>query len=215
VTRHPVFISWSGETSKKVAVSEFLSDLFAQVQTFMSDQDIPKGTRWNPEITSKLAEVHFGVVCLTPHNIPAPWLLFESGAISNLPGARLFTLLHGLSYHQIPYPLAMFNHATTERDEVRKVVCSLNTALAEDGLAASRLTKAFRRWWPELAGTLSKLAPAAEIKAAPHSYERENHRLLTEMVTMVRDAVRTSESGRLDFGHPEDIAELRGYVRTI
>jgi hypothetical protein len=48
----------------------------------MSAEDIDTGTRWDSEVTNQLAETRCGIICLTKENQQAPWLLFETGALS-------------------------------------------------------------------------------------------------------------------------------------
>jgi hypothetical protein len=48
----------------------------------MSEHDIDKGTRGLPAIAQQLEETQFGLICLTPESMNAPWLLFEAGALS-------------------------------------------------------------------------------------------------------------------------------------
>jgi hypothetical protein len=79
-----VFISWSGERSRAVAEAlwEWLPNVIQTVNPWVSLADIEKGARWSTEIASQLETCCVGLICLTPENLSAPWLLFEAGAIS-------------------------------------------------------------------------------------------------------------------------------------
>jgi len=79
-----VFISWSGDRSKALAsaLKELLPDAVQGVVAWMSDRDINAGSRWVEELNKKLDNTNFGVLCLTPENLGAPWLLFEAGSLS-------------------------------------------------------------------------------------------------------------------------------------
>jgi hypothetical protein len=48
----------------------------------MSSEDIEAGTRWGSHVTTELSVTRFGIICLTPENQTAPWLLFEAGALA-------------------------------------------------------------------------------------------------------------------------------------
>lgn len=48
----------------------------------MSATDIDKGTRWREEVGTALDTMKAGIICLTPENLSAEWLLFEAGALS-------------------------------------------------------------------------------------------------------------------------------------
>src|SRR5262245_19790474 len=79
-----VFISWSGDISKAVAsaLRDWLPKVIQHVKPWMSEQDIPKGTRWLGYISEQLKEVKTGIICLTPDNQQNPWILFEAGALA-------------------------------------------------------------------------------------------------------------------------------------
>jgi hypothetical protein len=47
----------------------------------MSAEEIGKGERWSINLAKELESSNFGLVCLTPENVNAPWLHFEAGAI--------------------------------------------------------------------------------------------------------------------------------------
>lgn len=65
-----VFISWSGDTSRQVAeaLRDWLPDVIQQLEPFLSSKDIASGLKWQDEISSKLDETTFGVICLTKDN---------------------------------------------------------------------------------------------------------------------------------------------------
>ena len=79
-----VFISWSGELSRSMAraLAEWLEDVLPQVDTWMSDEEIPSGARWNDVLANALDEMNFGILCVTGANHKAPWLMFEAGALA-------------------------------------------------------------------------------------------------------------------------------------
>jgi hypothetical protein len=79
-----VFISWSGERSKRIAEAfrDLLGDILQNVESWLSFEDIQKGARWNSEIAVQLKDSNLGLVCLTPEAQESPWLLFEAGALS-------------------------------------------------------------------------------------------------------------------------------------
>jgi hypothetical protein len=81
---HNVFISWSGDRSKHVALAlrDWLPMVLQAAKAFMSATDIVKGSRGLVELAGTLEVVKVGIICLTPENLSAPWLLFESGALS-------------------------------------------------------------------------------------------------------------------------------------
>ncbi|KUK96253.1 MAG: TIR domain-containing protein [Methanothrix sp.] len=79
-----VFISWSGSRGREVAMALqwWLPHVISNMDPIISEHDIKKGTLWRSELADLLKDTRFGLVCLTPENQNAPWILFESGALS-------------------------------------------------------------------------------------------------------------------------------------
>jgi hypothetical protein len=95
-----VFISWSGELSKKLAeeVRMWLPGVLQFVKPYFTPNDIEKGTRWSTEIASELESSNAGIICLTKDNINKPWILFEAGALSkNFGKTNVCTILFNVS----------------------------------------------------------------------------------------------------------------------
>ena len=91
-----VFLSWSGDRSKAVAESlhKLLPMFIHAAKPWFSSEDIGKGSPWLLQLTSELATHSVAIVCLTPENLSAPWLLFEAGALSKaLPSTAVCPLL--------------------------------------------------------------------------------------------------------------------------
>ena len=66
-----VFISWSGDTSFKVAevLKEWLPCIIQDVEPYFSSADIDKGARWSSDIAKELEAADFGILCVTKDNI--------------------------------------------------------------------------------------------------------------------------------------------------
>jgi hypothetical protein len=127
-----VFISWSGERSKLLAVAlrEWLRPILQSVEVWMSEADIDAGDRWGQEVARELSSCNFGIICVTPENLGAPWLLFESGALAkSLEGSKVIPLLFELELRDISGPLAQFQAKKFDRNGLSEVANSINKTL--------------------------------------------------------------------------------------
>jgi hypothetical protein len=155
-----IFVSWSGEFSHRLAsaIRQWLPKVLPTIDVFLSSEDIRKGSRWFNDIEAELEASDFGILCLTPDNVDAPWLLFEAGALSKKTGiARVCPLLLGLRPDHLQDPLRRFNAATTEKDDVLRLVRSANAAHGEQRIAADKLDEAFALHWNQLDSVVSEL----------------------------------------------------------
>jgi|SRR5947209_13036293 len=152
-----VFISWSGDRSKKIAEAlyHWLPTIIQPLKPWMSEHDIDKGTRGLPAISQQLEETQFGIICLTPENLNAPWLLFEAGALSKSQDqARVWTFIYQLEHIDIRGPLAQFQHTRAEREDISNLLRAINIAQGTPLISEQQLEVAFNRGWQELEQSL-------------------------------------------------------------
>ena len=112
-----VFISWSGERSRALAevLRRWLPAVIQVVKPYYSPDDTVKGARWSTEIAKELESSRVGLICVTPENLDAPWLLFEAGALSKLGKSRVCPILFGVDPIDIKGPLVQFQAAKFEK----------------------------------------------------------------------------------------------------
>ncbi|MCK9362122.1 MAG: TIR domain-containing protein [Syntrophales bacterium] len=124
-----IFISWSGERSLKVATAlrDWLPLVMQSVAPWFSPEDIDKGARWMAELSKKLEKLKMGIICVTPENMLAPWLLFEAGALSKvLDTSFVCPFLFALEPADLQGPLAQFQATRATKDEVRKLLGTIS-----------------------------------------------------------------------------------------
>ena len=187
-----VFISWSGRRSEAVAraLRDWIPLVLQSVTPWIS-RDIEKGSRWDDVIAERLEQSNFGIVCLTPENLDAEWLLFEAGALSKKAReARVCTYLYGLAESDVAGPLARFQHTRAERSDTRQLMDTLNRALGSAALDAERFRQTFDHWWPRLEEKLAAITPLAPdaVRKARSSDEK-----LDEIIVEVRNLRRAAE----------------------
>jgi len=195
-----LFLSWSGHRSK--AVAEFLRDwlptVIQAVQPWMSESDIDKGTRWGPEIAAQLQEAKVGIVCLTADNLNAPWLLFETGALSKtLEKTFVCPYLLDIEPTDLTGPFAQFTATKAQKDDTKKLLGTINKAMGDHALEGKILDKQFEKWWPDLDERLRKI-PVTVEESQPKRGERE---MLEELLLLVRALTEGLEEmpRRIDF----------------
>jgi len=157
-----VFISWSGERSQWVAnaLYEWLKDVFIDcpLNLFVSNKDIRGGTDWHPELIERLRESRFGILCLTPENRTAPWLLFESGALVALhPTGLVVPYLFGMSGAQLSSPLSHKQARAADHDGTLALVSDINTAIGEGNIRPNLILGQFKLKWPALQQKLNEI----------------------------------------------------------
>ena len=149
-----IFLSWSGERSKQMAefLKVWLKEVIQAVDPWMS-RDIEKGVRWSPKISDELEKSKIGIICLTRENLDENWILFEAGALSKTKDAHVCTFLLDLNPTDVERPLGEFQHTKFEKQDVRKLMGTINEAVNEADEAAldeKLLDKSFNRCWPDL-----------------------------------------------------------------
>jgi TIR domain-containing protein len=161
-----VFHSWSGNRSQAVARAprEWLPSVLQAIEPWMSSADVEVGTRWSSELALRVQESRFGIICLTPENLDAPWVLFEAGALSkSLERAYVVPFLLGVKPSDLRGPLVQFQVVTATKEDIHKLILALNHALGEMSLDDCRLQQSFEVWWPwleqQLATLLRETAP--------------------------------------------------------
>lgn len=164
-----LFLSWSTEESHLLAqaLADWVPSVVQSIEPFLSSEDIQKGALWFTELGNELEATDFGILCLTPYNREAPWILFEAGALSKkLSTTRVVPLLVEVSPADIKPPLSHFNLAQANEGEIKKIVQTLNANLGEARLSEARLGSAFTKWWPDLEKKLEEVHAALQARAA-------------------------------------------------
>lgn len=126
-----IFISWSGDYSREVAekLSVWIPSVIQSVETFYSPVDIGKGENWSNRLSQELAECTFGIVCLTPENVSAPWIHFEAGALAKSMESRLSSIMFGITPSDIKGPLSRFQNTRFDQPDFYKLIQTLTARL--------------------------------------------------------------------------------------
>jgi hypothetical protein len=192
-----VFISWSGEQSKHIALAlrEWLPRIIQAIDPYMSDVDNEAGDLWNEVITSELESTNFGILCLTPTNLKSEWIHFEAGAISKAVAdkARVIPLRYNLRTTDVAQPLGRFHSKPLDRNGILDTLKTMNDALPpgpgrpED----ADLIELFDIVWPKLEARL-QMVPSSD-----ETYHRDQRELIEEILGLVRGMTWDDSDGNL------------------
>lgn len=204
-----VFISWSGRVSHKLAIElrDWLPSVIQSIEPYVSSEDIDKGARWATDIAGALDQSAFGILCVTRDNMEAPWLNFEAGALSkSIDKGNVCPFLFGVERSEVQGPLLQFQSTICEKEDVLKLVKSLNLSCQAEGIGIDekRLEDTFDIWWPRLQEKLDDIS--SEQKPGNPTVVIVDDE---EMVTMSLGALFVLETGIdvLTFNSPIEALE--------
>lgn len=184
-----VFISWSGTHSREVAeaLRKWLPDVIQSVEPWMSASDIEAGARWGQDIQSELNKSKFGILCITPENQFAPWMLFEAGALAKtIDDTFVCPYLFDLGPSALDAgPLTQFQSKQATKEGTYELVRSVNRAAKDEGLSADQLDRAFGRWWPDLESILGQVPVQV-----PQGPRRSANEMIEEILVLTREIRR-------------------------
>lgn len=183
-----VFLGWSGDRSYKTAETFYawLPKVIQAVEPFISS-GIPKGKRWGASLAGELEETKVGILCLTRDNLNSPWILFEAGALSKTKDAYVCTFLLDIGTADVEEPLASFQHTTFKKEDIQKLLETINKAVKDSGgpaLSESNLNEIFETFWPKLEEKLSEFLKGDSTVREPLRGDRE---LLEEILNILRE----------------------------
>jgi hypothetical protein len=179
-----VFLSWSGERSKLLAIAlrEWLPLVLHYAEPWLSQRDISAGDRWATELGKELEGSNFGIICLTKENLSASWILFEAGALSKMLSiSSVCPYLLDVEFSDISGPLAQFQAKKIDRESTLELIQAIN-GRAINPIDSGRLLELFELLWPAFKQRIEKI-PLAQGKSEPLRSPQE---ILEELVVLVR-----------------------------
>jgi hypothetical protein len=168
------------------------------------------------ELSGELEKESFGVVCLTPSNLHAPWILFEAGALSKSVGdSQVAPFLVGVKPSELPAPLTQFNAVLAEKEDFKRLVKSINDRNSADPVSHETIERSVDACWPEIDTELKKAIEnqPKEAKREVNARELEIERfdaILQELLVLNRAQSKSLST-------PEDIlppSYLESLLRT-
>lgn len=163
-----VFISWSGDYSREVAekLRVWIPSVIQSVEPFFSPDDIGKGENWDNVLSRELGDCNFGIICLTPENVTAPWIHFEAGALAKALKSRLSSVMFGINPSDVKGPLSRFQNTKFEREDFFKLLQSINGE-SDHPLKPEILSNSFDALWERLDKEIKPIIKKYEGAAKP------------------------------------------------
>jgi len=149
-----IFISWSNETSHAVALAleDWIPSVIQAVETWVSPEDVRKGTGWVNDVSKELNQTSLGILCVVPGDIGAPWVNFEAGALLKfVDSSNVIPLLIDVERGELDNgPLAQFSSALWGKKDIYQILERINESMKERKLSEERFRNTFEIWWPKL-----------------------------------------------------------------
>jgi hypothetical protein len=169
-----IFISWSGETSLKIAkeiktwIPYFIQSI-NESDIFVSDKDIRSGAISLDEIRKQLSCADIGILCITKENKDAPWISFEAGAIAfghadKTKTKTVIPFLFDVTTDEIGEnrrPVSIFQARTYSKDGFRRMIETINEE-CENPLDKERLGFSFDNAYPKIEAAFSSIPTILE-----------------------------------------------------
>lgn len=170
---------------------DWLPSVIQSIKPYVSSEDIDKGARWSSDIAGELDASSYGILCLTNDNVNAPWINFEAGALGkSVDKSRVSPFLFRVLRSDIEGPVLQFQSTILEKDDVYKLLRSINSACGEESLEEGRLERAYDVWWPKLLTDLERI-PDEKKEADSKGQESEADvrvaRVLEEILDLSRN----------------------------
>lgn len=172
-----------------LAFREWLPSVIQSITPYVSSEDIDKGARWSTDIAKELENSSFGILCVTKDNIEAPWLLFEAGALSKMMDkSAVCPFLFDIKMSEINGPILQFQTTMYEKEDVRKLMLSLNRSCGDSGLKEDLLNKSFDIWWPSLEEQLNHIKKSVQDDktSSKKQSKEEIDNMLEEILSLSR-----------------------------
>lgn len=168
---------------------------------FLSSTDIRSGSRWYEEIAKELGQSRFGIVCLTPDNLEAAWILFEAGALAKTSAEiqKELTergkaasknylcpyLIGGLKESDIKPPLSQYHWRESTETSTLELFQDINSIIKEiegpeEALSDEDLKSTFAPFWPALKAAIDTAPSMMKPK------QRTPEEYLEEILGLVR-----------------------------
>jgi hypothetical protein len=175
-----IFLSWSGERSKKIAevLKPWLEKVIQALDTFFSADDIEKGEFWLSKLTTAVQESGFGIICITKENQTEAWIHFEAGALAlRYNRANVSPIIFDKDMEGLKNPLGLLQATRFDKEQMFRLIRDINNKI-KSPLKPDILSSAFEKHWDELKTAIDKIPTAP----SPLTPKESNEEMLREIL---------------------------------
>lgn len=175
------------------------------MDVFYSPNDIGKGENWSNRLSQELEECNFGIICLTPENVAAPWIHFEAGSLAKSMNSRLSSIMLGVNPSDIKGPLSRFQNTKFERTDFFKLIQAINDS-SDRPLPPNTLVKIFNIMWIELEKEVQPIIKKYENAPTQADVQLSDHDAIQEILRIIRE--KSNDGPPIDTIHNNGSASL-------
>jgi hypothetical protein len=132
-----IFISWSRNPAKDIGekLQTLLKKIFPypNIDFFLSSSgknEIVAGEDFRNKLDNNLMDSNFGILILTKNNFERPWMMFESGALSNGDNkSRIIPIFFNRDSRKIESPIEKFQNVEYNKEGLLKIIFSITKSL--------------------------------------------------------------------------------------
>ena len=213
-----IFLSWSGNMSLRVAgvFRDWLPSVIQSIEPYVSSEDIDKGARWSTDIAKELENSTFGILCVTKENFEAPWLSFEAGALSKTMDKTFVNpFLFDIKRSEVQGPILQFQSTIFEKEDIKRMIKTINKACGETGISEARLETSFDVWYPHLESQLNNIK--REMKATGDADDGQEETYTSEILEEILELSRDNQKLLRNPEHElsKELVELKEKIEQI
>lgn len=205
-----IIIGWSGRRSRKLAIllQEWLKRVIQAADSHIIKID-DNGREFPGSEVIGDANDCFGILCLTKDNHQDHNILFEAGVLSTkLPEDRLSAVLLNIDEESISLPLRHLSLSTTGKDDIWKLVRSLNDRMGAYKLKRDLLEDSFNTFWGRFEKEVDRIIRMPADADDTESVKERSTTFSSEPVLIeLLATVRSLESRFLATGHEQPSVE--------
>jgi hypothetical protein len=162
------------------------------VEPYISSKGIEKGARWASDLAAQLEGTNFGIVCLLPENTTAAWIQFEAGALSkSLDNGKVAPILFGVEEGELAdNPLMQFQFTNFVKDDMLKLMESINRADGIEILKQSLLESAFEKNWTDLQENVEAVVAATQAPVRYDTSLAKHEKAFEDLTALAREQTK-------------------------